>query len=177
MEDKMHLLLDKINFDKDKYNYFKDAKLSKIVISKNKSNCNIYIDTNIYLPIDIVEELDFKIKNIDNSIEEYNVIYNVLNKDYSYLLNYYPYILKQLKDELIVLEIYKDALVYEDNKLILVATNNLEYDKLTNCLYKINAFYKKFSYDYSIEIELRKDENILKEIKSDLEKSIQVDKI
>ncbi len=44
--------------------------------------------------------------------------------------SYYPLVLSHLKEEIKVLEIYQDKLVLEDNKLILIASNKIEQEKL-----------------------------------------------
>ena len=57
MEEKMKLLLDKINFKEEMYKYFENAKLSKIIVSPKKSSWTIFIDSDNYLPVDAVKEL------------------------------------------------------------------------------------------------------------------------
>ena len=175
MEEKIKILLDKINFDKEKYNVFSDAKLSKIVVNQKLSTWSIFIENDNYFPIEIVEELEEKISLLDPNTENFKIKYNIINKDNSYLVNYYPYLLKLLKNDLIVLEIYKDCLKYEENKLMLVVSNTIEETKMLGCIDKINSFFKKFGYDEEISIIIRKDEHILETIKEELEKSVQID--
>ena len=175
MEEKMKLLLDKINFKEEMYKYFENAKLSKIIVSPKKSSWTIFIDSDNYLPVDAVKELDSNISNIDKNTKEFNIIYNIKNKDNNYLLNYYPYLLELLKNELVVLEIYSDSLKLEDDKLVLIVSNSIEESKLNNCLDKINNFYRRFSYDDDINIIIRKENNVLEEIQKELEESVKID--
>ncbi len=175
MEEKLKLLLDRIDFDNDKYKFFSSAKLSRIVVSPKNSSWTIFIDNEDYIPFNVVEELDKKIGNIDKNIDTFNVIYNILNKDNNYLLNYFPYLLKLLKKDLIITQIYSDCLKVEDNKLVLVVSNAIEEEKLSSCISKINKFYKRFGYIEDINIVIRKEENVLKEIKAELEQSVNID--
>ena len=175
MEEKIKLLLDKIDFDTNMYEYFKDAVLKKIIVSSKKSLWTIFIDNDNYIPIEVVKKLDKEVKKIDKNTKEFNIIYNIKNKDNTYLLNYYPYLLELLKKDLGVLEIYSDALKVENDKLVLVVSNKIEEEKLNNCLDKINNFYKRFSYEDDINIIIRKEENILEDIKKELEESTNID--
>ncbi len=174
MDAKMQLLLDKINFSKENYNFFTNAKLNKIILTKDKATCTIIISNDTYFPVDIVKELDEKIINLDANINHFTIIYKIDKINYSYLLNYYPYLLEILKDDLIVLEIYEDALKFQDEKLLFEVSNNTEKEKLYSCFDKIRDFFKCFGYDDDIEIIVKKNEDILSEIKEDLTKNINV---
>ena len=46
MNEKVEILLNKINIDKEHYQYFSDAKMSKIKINSHTNNWNIFI-TNL----------------------------------------------------------------------------------------------------------------------------------
>ncbi len=168
MESKMNLLLDKITFSKDNYHFFNNATLSKIILSKQKESCAVIIQNDSYFPLEIIKELDEKIINLDSHITNYEIIYEIENKNYEYLLTYYPYLLEQLKDELVILGIYQDCLKLEDNKLIFTVSNNIEQQKLVSCMNKIEKFYQNLGYTDKIDIKIRKDENVLSEIQEDL---------
>ena len=173
MDEKIKILLDKIGYSNDKYSCFSHAKLSKIVVSKNKSTWAIYIENDNYFDLDTLEELEEKISLLDPNTENFTIIYDIKNKEDSYLLNYYPYLLKLLKNDLVVLEIYKDCLKYEDNKLLFVVSNTIEESKVDGCMDKIEKFFKKFGYDEDISIVIRKDENLLENIKHELEVEVE----
>ena len=57
MDDKMKILLDKINIDENSYQYFNDAKISKVKVNPKSKSYNIYIEKNSLLPLDIYKEL------------------------------------------------------------------------------------------------------------------------
>src|SRR5699024_2052615 len=52
--------------------------------------------------------------------------------------------------------------------LVLVATTQIEQERLEGCLEKINRIYKNLGYKFNIDVELRHEDNILEEIKQDL---------
>ena len=151
MDDKMKILLDKINIDENSYQYFNDAQITKIKVnSKNDSWC-IFINKKDLLPIEIYEELDTKKYSLDKNASSIEFVFNIENPDINIYLSYYDYLLRLLKEEIIVIDLYKDSLVLEENKLVLIATNAVEKKKLSKVLEKINKFYKKVGYDQDIE--------------------------
>ena len=172
--DKMILtLLTKIDLC-DIESYFSDAKLTKINLSPKNSSCTIYIEVKNYLPVDIVEKLDENVSLIDSSISNYQVIYNVIDKNEQDLIRYYPYLLKLLKNDLMITEIYKDSLMFENDQLLFSVSNLIEEEKIKNCMPKIEKFFSRFGYDKEIPIEIRANENVLNEIKKELEESTNI---
>ena len=105
---------------------------------------------------------------LDENAKEITIIWNIENIDVNTYLSYYPYVLQQVKEELKVLEIYSDALRVEEGFLVLVATTQIEQERLEGCLEKINRIYKNLGYKFNIDVELRHEDNILEEIKQDL---------
>ena len=168
MDEKINVLLDKINMDKEKYPYFSSAKLTKIKIHRQTNTWEVFITNPTALPIEVIEELEEKKKELDKNAKEITIIWDIENVDVNTYVSYYPYVLEQVKDELKVLEIYSDALRVEEGFLLLIATTQIEQERLENCLDKINTIYKHLGYKFNIDVELRHEDNILEEIKQDL---------
>ena len=171
MDSKIEILLNKINIDKEHYQYFSDAKITRIVVNKNATLWNIFIDKKELLPLEILEELEDKKMLLDEKAKEIKIIFNIENPNIETYHSYYPLLLKKLKDKLKVLEIYEDCLRIEDDFLILVTSNDIETERLTSCKDEISSFYKQLGYNFNIEVETRHEENILEEIKQELEES------
>ena len=171
MDSKIEILLDKINIDKEHYQYFSDAKITRIVVNKKATLLNIYIDKTELLPIEILEELESKKMSLDENAKEINIIYNIENQSIETYLSYYPLLLKKLKDKLKVLEIYEDALRIEDDFLVFVVSNDVEKERIESCNPEIDRFYKFLGYNFNIDVVVRHEENILEEIKQELEES------
>ena len=168
MNDKIKILLDKIGIDEDHYTYFNDAQITKIKVNSKSNSWNIFIDKEELLPIDIYEELESKKMSIDPNVKKIEIIYNIKNINLNTYLSYYKYLLSLLKSDLKVLEIYEDCLKIEEDKLLLVVSNEAEKEKLEKVLNKINKFYKKLSYDNNIDIIIRHEDNIINEIREEL---------
>ncbi len=168
MDDKIEILLNKINIDKEHYQYFYDAKITKIIVNSHTGDWNIFIDKTHLLPVEILEELENKKHLLDPKSPSIKIIFNIDNPDNNIYLSYYPYLLKQLKSELKILEIYEDCLRLEDDYLTLVVSNEIEKERLSSCHDKIENFYKTVGYNFNIEIKVKHEDNILEEIKKEL---------
>ena len=174
MDEKIEILLNKINMDKEKYPYFSSCKLTKIRVHRKSATWEVFIDNNVALPLDVIKELEKKKMSLDENAKEITFIWNIENIDVNTYLSYYPFILEQVKDKLKVLEIYSDALKIEDGFLVLVAGTEAEKTRLEECLDKINELYKHLGYKFNIDIILRHEDNILEEIKQDLVVKVKV---
>ena len=169
MDEKIKVLLDKINMDESSYPYFSDAKLVKIKINSKKDSWQVFIEKDDLLPIDIYEELESKKHQLDEKSSNIDIIMTIKNQDLNLYLDYYKVLLKQLKKKLKVLEIYENCMQIEDNYLVLVVSNEAEKEKLENCQKEIDSFYKRLGYPFNIEIVVRHEENVLEEIQKELE--------
>ena len=174
MDSKIEILLNKVNIDKEHYQYFSSAKITRIVVNKQGTNWNIFIDINELLPLEVYEELEEKKYDLDPNAKDIKIIYNVENKNIETYLNYYPALLRKLKDKLKVLEIYEDCLKIENDKLIFITSTENEKERILSCFEEIKTFYKQLGYEEEISIEVRHEENILEEIKQELETSVTV---
>lgn len=172
MDNNILKLIDKINIDKDNYQYFSDAKMTKIKVNEKTHSWHIFITKTTLLPVEVYKELQEKKYLLDENAKEIEFIFEVNNLDLDTYKNYYPYLLQLLKEDLKVLEIYEECLQIEEGSLTLVVSNDIEKEKLSSCLDKINTFYKLLGYKFNIDIMIKHEENILEEIKQDLEVSL-----
>ena len=176
MDKNIKILLDNINIDENSYQYFNDAKITKIKVNSKNNSWNIFITKDELLPVEIYEELEAKKMTLDPKACKIEFIFDIKNPNLEKYLSYYKYLLKLLKDDLKVLELYENSMQIEDDFLVLVATNEVEEEHLTKCLPKISEFYKKLDYNLNIEIKLNHENNILEEIQNDLANTVMPEK-
>ncbi len=169
MEEKIKLLLDKINIDKETYQYFSDAKLTKIKINSKTNTWHVFIEKDTLLPLEILKELEAKKNLIDENASAIEFFFDIKNPDYSLYLEYFPYLLENLKEDLKIIEIYENSLILNDNYLTLSVTNDYEKEKLTPFLDKITCFYRRQGYKYDIDILVNHDTDVLEEIHQELD--------
>jgi len=170
MDEKLQILLDKLNIDKEYYQYFSNAKLLKIKVHSSTNSWVIFIKNDTCFPREVIEQLENNKKLLDSKIEDIKFIFEIDNIDLQIYKSYYSCLLKKLKKELKVIGIYEDCLQIEGQSLVLYVSNTVEEEKLTSCLDKINEFYKSLGYQSNIEIKIKQENNhILEEIKQDME--------
>ena len=173
MEEKMKLLLDKINMNLDHYNDFMDAKLDKMKLFNKDNILEVYISKDNLLNNDVSKEFEEKIYSIDTRLKKIYIYYNIKNIDLGILLSYFPSVLKKIKSKIQSINMFSNSLILENDKLILVARNDFEYLKLNKVISDINKIYNMYGYKDEIILEKReenfKDEirkNILEEVKN-----------
>ncbi len=178
MDDKMKTLLEKIGIKKDHYNYFFDAKLSKMKLYKLERKLDIYITLNDMLSLDILKEFESNLSNLDDGLK-INVYYNVINKDSNIYITYFPYVLSFLKEKIGTINMFFDAIKLDHNSLIIYARNKYEENLLNNIKLDINTIYKRLGYDNLIDINLVKDDtiDIINNEKEQYVKTIDINKI
>ena len=125
MDEKIKILLDKINIDENSYQYFSDAVLTKIKVNSKIDSWLILIEKDNMLPATIYEELNNKKYLLDDKASNITFKFTFKNTSLEEYLSYYPYLLTQLKDKLHVLEIYQDCLRIEDDFLVLVVSASI----------------------------------------------------
>ena len=169
MDEKIKILLDKINIDENSYQYFSDAILKKIKVNSKLDSWQVFIEKDTMLPATIYQELEEKKYLLDDKASNITFIFTFKNTSLEEYLSYYPYLLSLLKDKLHVLEIYQDCLRIEDDFLVLVVSNDSEKEKLEECIKEIERFYHNLDYKFNIDIVVRHEENILEEIQKELD--------
>lgn len=172
MDDKIKILLDRIKIDSSYYQYFLDAKIVKIVVNTKGDKWIFYIDKDKLLPSFVFDMMNKNKYLLDSSASSIKFLFKIKELDLECLLSYYPLLLEKLRDDLKILEIYSDCLKIEDNKLVLVATNEIEQIKLNGCIEKVNDYYHSLGYNEVINVVLRRENAVLDEIKKDLEVDI-----
>ena len=168
MNDKIKILLDKINIDESSYQYFFDAVLTKIKVNTKKDSWIIFIEKDNLPPIEVYEELENKKNLLDENASKIDIVYTINNQNLEDYKNYFQYILKNLKKELHVQELYKNCMQIENDFLVLVADSEVEKENLEKALPKITKFYKKIGYNFNIEVILQKENHILEDIQNEL---------
>ena len=56
MDEKIEVLLNKINMDKESFPYFSNAKLTKIKIHRKTSSWEVFIENKVALPVEVIEK-------------------------------------------------------------------------------------------------------------------------
>ena len=160
MEEKMQILLDRIKFQKDHYNYFEDAKLTKIKISKQENSWQIFIEKEKVLPIEILEELENQKYTVAPNVTQITINYTIKEQNLEEFQKLYSYVLEEVKEKLKPPVMFKKSLIVEDSKLVLVANNKLEEEKLNNVVEEINQIYHRLGLLSEIPVILKEGHKV-----------------
>jgi DNA polymerase-3 subunit alpha (Gram-positive type) len=164
MNDKIKLLLDKMNIDEEHYQYFNSALVTKIKIKRETKDWNIFLKLDKLIPLEVLTEIDRKRNNL--STGEVKIIFEVEDIDNNVLLSYYPLVLSKLK--LRVKDIFSDSLKVEDGFLIIEVDNKSEEEKFRKVLEDFNNIYKMLGYKFNIDIKVKDEDKVMEAIKKDL---------
>lgn len=167
MQDKLKLLLDKINFDRDLYSYFTDGKLEKIIINKSKAEACFIISISNTLPVFIYNFLcDNIYKTFNNEyISSIDVKLNVINVNYELLVEYYKDIINKIPN---INKMYLDNHIYYDGVIKLEVLNIVEESRIKEFMNEIESRLYNAGFKDKIEIVINKERN--EEIKKIIEK-------
>ena len=174
MDDKIKVLLNKLNIGDEYFQYFNDATISKIKVNPKKASWNILINKDKPLPVDVYILLENNKHLLEETAKNIQFIFEIDNSDLNIYKDYYDKYLLNNIEELNVKEIYKESMIIENDSLLLVAYNEIEYNTLNSVLDDIAKFYKKIGYDKynDIKVELRHDEAISLEIQNEIDSII-----
>ena len=168
MDDKLKLLLEKINLDVENYKYFDGGKIIKIKSSKDKLNWNFIIEINELLSLDLIKFFD---ENISKAFPNLNTVtYTLLPKkvDKSLVNIYYPYIIEKIGlSKAMVSLLSSKPIKFTTDGLCIEVDNKAMENMLNNKMNDILNEFKKIGFDIELKIVVN-EEDILKDINNDL---------
>ncbi len=173
MNEKIKILLEKINIGEENFQYFNDATITKIRINSKEKRWNILIEKDKLLPINVFKELEEKKQELDQNAKAIEFIWSIKEQDLEMYQTYYSEYILDTIDELNIKELYKDSLQIENEKLVLLTTNELEKERLESAQSTIEKKLKQLGYTNKVPIEIREDSHILEEIQKELDQEIK----
>ena len=142
MNNKLELLLDRINLDKEDYKNFEDGKILKIISSKDKLNWNFIIEVKDLLPISSLEKLD-KIKEAFPDLKSVTYTLKIDGITNAKVKDYYSYVINSLKlGKGISMIFLNKEIKFTTNGIVLEATNKAEENVINSKLKDIENKYK-----------------------------------
>ena len=160
MHDKMKLLLDKINFDYHENHCFDDAKLSKIVGNKEKTDYSFYVTLNQEIPVEIYEIF---LTNLKDTFSNYSHIYlfiTIQNNDFKYIEDYYKFLIKRYSVKCPMLELFLDSNITVDNNELTIEVSNIaEQNKFNGLKEKLETDFSNLGYKISLQTIINEELN------------------
>ena len=79
MQDKLQKLFNEINIEDNLLSYFSDAQVDKVVVYDNNKQLDFVINTNSVLPIDVYNNVLYKLISYFNTVELIRLIIKPTN--------------------------------------------------------------------------------------------------
>ncbi len=169
MQNKLDILLDKINLPLDKRQYFENGKLEKIICNREKEKYVFLIDLKTVLPLDLFLELESLIKPAFKTAKAVGVKIIVQEFNLENLTDYYRFYMQEYSKNAPLLEIFiNSALTLEDDKLLIEVTNKAETMKFSSI--KDDLEHKLHNAGFNVQIETKIDKEKALEIREEIEK-------
>ena len=147
MDVNLKKLFDKINIPNDILSFFDNAKLDKIIGSKDKSSYQFRISLETSLPIEVyIKFLNY----LKQGFSEYkvSVLFNVSNPNNELIKDYYKYLIEENMKEYPLLETFLDSnIIIEENILTVDVANKAEEMKFKSIEEKLTNLLTKVGYD------------------------------
>ncbi|MBR2833296.1 MAG: PolC-type DNA polymerase III [Bacilli bacterium] len=167
MNDKLELLLDKIDVKKDE---FKDGKLTKIVSTKNRKNCTFFISLNTPLKIETYIDFEEAIKKYFKAKTTLHI--SLENYTINDIKEYYEYYINNFSTNAPLLKAFTETPIkLEDDKLIIEITNKAEEMKFNSIKEELEKKLKEAGFNIKLETEINEEES--KRIRNEIEKDIK----
>ncbi|MDD2377405.1 MAG: PolC-type DNA polymerase III [Bacilli bacterium] len=170
MQDKIKILLEKINFDNNDYGYLENAKLDKIVGNKKKTDYYFYITIEKLLPVDIYDKFCNLLKEGFKQFEVVKPIFNIKNIDNNMIMEYYNYLINKYSISSPLLSMFIDNHIEISNDILNIDVGNkAEKMKLKSITDNMLEDFKSIGYKLD-DIKIKIDEEKEKETRLEIEK-------
>ncbi|MDD2435723.1 MAG: PolC-type DNA polymerase III N-terminal domain-containing protein, partial [Bacilli bacterium] len=169
MQDKLKILLEKINFEDNDYSYFENAKLEKIVGNKKKTNYYFYMTIEQLLPVNIYHKFCDLLNEGFKQFELVKPIFNVLNIAQDKLRDYYNYLIEKYSIVSPLIHMFIDNHIeVKDNVLNIEVSNSAEKMKLKSITNSMIEDFKCIGFNFD-DLKININEAKAKETSLEIE--------
>jgi len=177
MQDKLKKLFDEIGIEENLLNYFNNASIEKVIIYDENKLLDFIINTENILPIDVYNNVLYKLISYFNTIESVKLIIKPINIDNNLIEEYYKDIMKNICLDRNKYNIFLDREIKIENNTITIDTfNKIECTNMIGLkqeiIDKMNSY--GFNIDINIDLTLEGDLDLKNKIEKEKEINIPV---
>lgn len=176
MEANLEKLLRKINLEKEKYSYFENGKLVKIVGNKEKTIYHFLLELESNLPFSLYQEVNQKLKEAFLPIEDVILVIKVNQLSTNEFAYYYRYFLTKYSENSPLLKMFLDSPIRIEGQTCFICLNNkaelIKFESILDDLNK-DLSHAGFYYTMTPIVDGDREQSILNEIKEDLKVEIK----
>lgn len=167
MNEKLELLLNKIDIEKEE---FKEGELTKIVSTKNKKNCTFFINLKNPLKVETYLEFNKKLKEYFKAKTKIKI--KLEDFSLSEVKEYYTYYLTEYSKSAPLLKTFiQSKLNLENKNLIIEISNKAEKMKFNSIKEELEEKLNDAGFNIKIKIKINEEES--KEIRKEIEKEVK----
>ncbi len=174
MQDKIQILLRKINWKEEDDFLFEDAILEKIEVNKKKNTSTFFLNMRHILPISFFEIFQENLQNAFFPLKT-EVVFTTSLQGEEEMKEYYFYFLEKYSEESPILRLLLSYPISIKGEKICIEVSNLaekmKLDSMKSCLLE-NMKKAGFSVVFEIQINEQKEKEIQKEIEENLKVEI-----
>ena len=171
MQDRLKKLFNEIGVEEEILTYFDNASIDKVVIYDKNKLLDFIINTNNIIPIDVYNNVLYKLVTYFNGIESIKLIINPKEIDNSKISEYYIDIIKNISLDRSKYNIFIDREVNVlDNKIKVDTYNKVECTNMISIRQEI--IDKMRCYGFNIELDI----NLVLDGDNDLKNKIEQEK-
>ena len=168
MDDKLLRFLNTIEFNNDYYDYFSNASVKEVLLTKKTNRMTLILNLDSLLPIDIFKELYLKSHNLKGA-ESIRFKFIVKNNNL-YFDDYFKYYFDILVEKCPMLRsIDKDKIIIDGSNIKFEVLNKAEKDKIESLSEKIEMFLVDMGFE-DINIEVNISEELRQAFHDEVEK-------
>ncbi len=172
MNDKLNLLLNQINLDKDDFKYFDGGKLEKIICNRGKTKYLFCLNLKQTLPKNLYFTFCNLMVKCFNTAESVKVDIKVESFDLEKLTDYYRYFIEDYSKNAPLLSIFMESKLNLDDNILSVEVGNIAEEMKFSSIKE--ELEKQLNYaGFKIKIKT----NINKEKSLEIEKEIEKEKL
>ena len=172
MDSKLEKLLDRLNINKDNYEYFNNSKIDKLVIDKSTNMWKLYLELESILPYNVYIELLDKLTSELHENTKLEIISNT--NDYSKASEYFKELIKSISKEATRYNVFENReLEVENNRVTINVFNKIEQINIENIEDKIIKELKKSGFN-NIELIINYSEEVHQDLLNEIEKEKEV---
>ena len=176
MNYELERFLKKINFT-DYLDYFKEAKVDKVILNKKEETLKVFIEAPEVIDIEIIDKLINICQNGFDNIKKINISIKYEQITDENILNAFKYLFANvIKRRPSLQDVLNNEIKIENNKLTLTVSSKVEEINLKEEVLSLIKDLKKYGYNdinVDIKLDVKLQEDNKKEIKNKKEKEIE----
>ncbi len=177
MADKLQKLFKEIELPSELIPFFNNANVEKVIVSDNKKNLEFVISTESLLPVDVYNNVLYKLISCFNTAKSVKLTIKPSNIDESKIEEYYLNIMKNISLDRKKYNIFTDRNVsISDGTIKISAFNKVECTDLLKIKDEIidKMYHYGFDIDVDVDLMLDGDNDIKAKVNEELENTSKI---